>query len=97
MGCSQSSPELIPNFDAPGQSQDVYDLLLSFGLQKKQIDKIYSIFVGMDADSSGQIGRIEMYAYFGLEDNGLHRKLFGFFDEDDSGQLNFAEFGVSIR
>ena len=75
MGCGQSVPELVPNLNVPGQSQDVYDIFLSFGLQKKQIDKIYSIFVAMDADSSGQINRGEMYAYFNLDENALNQKL----------------------
>jgi len=35
-----------------------------------------------------------MYAYFGLDDSTLSQKLFSFFDEDNSGELNFAEFGV---
>ncbi len=97
MGCGQSSPQFVPNLDVPGQNQDVYDLFLSFGLKKKQIDRIYSIFVEIDADSSGQINRSEMYAYFNLDENALNQKIFGFFDADDSGLLNFAEFGVSLR
>jgi len=43
--------------DVPGQSQDVYDLMLSFGLTKADINKIFSIFAENDADSSGQINR----------------------------------------
>ena len=46
-----------PNLDAPGQSQDVYDLMISLGLTKADINKMYSIFAEIDADSSGQINR----------------------------------------
>ena len=38
----------------------------------------------------------EMLSFFNLELNDLHRKLFRYFDEDDSGQLNFAEFTCTI-
>ena len=38
----------------------------------------------------------EMLSYFRLELNPLHRKLFQYFDEDGSEQLNFAEFTCTV-
>ena len=43
-----------------------------------------------------QIDMSEMFSYFRLEDNILHRKLFSYFDEDGSGYLNFAEFTCTL-
>ena len=52
--------------------------------------------VPLVSNTSLQIDMKEMFQYFHLEDHSLHRKLFSYFDEDESGHLNFAEFACTL-
>jgi Ca2+-binding EF-hand superfamily protein len=96
MGCSSSTIIFTPNTTFPGQDDETLSLLLSIRVTKNYIDKFYTEFVNMDRDNSGMIIYSEMLAHFDMEDNTLNRKVFSFFDCDDSGQLNFLEFSVMI-
>ena len=94
MGCGSSTIIFTPNETFPGQNDETLSMLLSIGIKKIYIDKFYTEFVNMDRDNSGMIIYSEMLTHLDMEDNTLNRKVFSFFDCDNSGQLNFLEFSV---
>ena len=54
MGCEQSIA-FVPNTDAPGQTEDMVQVLKTLGFKSRDVDKIYEVFTKMDFDDSGII------------------------------------------
>lgn len=95
--CGSRYHNFVPNTEFPGQDQQVYEIMKdTLHLQDHEINKLFHYYCLIDKDLSGEIDMSEMFSYFRLEDNILHRKLFSYFDEDGSGYLNFAEFTCTL-
>ena len=56
----------------------------------------YTIFYDIDSDGSNFVACSELLHYFEIEDTKFEHKLFGLFDEDASGEINFMEFVCSM-
>lgn len=65
-------------------------------LTEKDVGKIYKIFRKIDKDNSGTIQILEMLNYFDIDRNRFTERVFGIFDEDGSGQIDFREFTISL-
>lgn len=94
--CGSSIITFQPNTKFPGQDEQVTGILRELGFSMEDISKLYTAFVKIDKDFSGEINMEEMLSYFKLEITPLTRRLFRYFDEDGSGQLNFAEFACTV-
>lgn len=57
--------------------------MLELGLTEPDIDLLYTAFWDMDADSSGTIQPIELFAYFEVESTKFERGVFCLFDEGE--------------
>jgi hypothetical protein len=74
----------------------VYEELLDMGFKTDQINDIYSIFASMDVDHTHMINQEEFLFKFGLEPTPFIRRVFKVMDMDNSGELNFIEFIISM-
>ena len=89
------SRQFIPTEGVTGQDKVARDILLKF-LTKRQIDKMWGCYCEIDVDQSGSIRDDEFRAFFKLEKGAFNSKLFGCFDADHSGYLNFFEFTCAV-
>lgn len=87
--------EFVPSEGVTGQDEVAYEILLKI-ISKKQVDKMWSCYCEIDADQSGSIRDDEFRAFFKLEKGAFNQKLFGCFDADHSGYLNFFEFTCAV-
>lgn len=72
----------------------VFDQLM---LSPSELNKFYEAYLDIDADGSGFIRADEFRAYFKIEGTRFNNKLFGTFDADGNGYLNFMEFVAAVR
>lgn len=96
MGCIGSTVKFVIDTDFPGQDYLAQEIFDNLRLTSKEIDKLFTVFRWLDKDLSGSINSKEMMSKFGLRGSSLDLKLFQFFDEDGSGELNFMEFVMSM-
>jgi Ca2+-binding EF-hand superfamily protein len=90
MGCGSSQ--------APYEiSQLESDLFRELKLSKQEVDKLLKVFNEIDLDGSGMIRMDELFGTCRIEETNCNKKIFGMFDGDDSGTLNFSEFGESVE
>jgi Ca2+-binding EF-hand superfamily protein len=87
--------EFRPNEKVPGQDKVAYDILLRV-FKQEDINKFWKAYCDLDMDNSGFIKGDEFRAYFKIEKTKFNEKLFGMFDTDGSGYLNFFEFACSL-
>jgi len=94
MGCTVA---VHIEFDPVDAVEDqMFKEFLRMGFEKEEIDDLYTIFIGMDADNSHQISRDEFLRGMSVEPTPFMRKVFSIMDMDDSGELNFLEFVCSV-
>lgn len=65
-------------------------------LKTGEINKLYEAFLDMDADGCGFVRADEFRSYFKIEATRFNDKLFGSFDADGNGFLNFMEFVAAV-
>ena len=65
-------------------------------LTQSDLNLLFNAFCDIDADDSGVIRSDELFAYLCIESTQFNKKLFAFFDEKQTGYLNFLEFVVVI-
>ena len=68
----------------------------SLRLRGESLKKMYEVFVSMDVDASGDISVKEFFRYLGIKRTSFAKRTFCLFDYDDSGELDFREFVVSL-
>jgi Ca2+-binding EF-hand superfamily protein len=81
MGCTASRRPFVVNSKVEGQDQAALNVLTELGLSQRDIDLLYTAFWDMDADSSGTIQPIELFAYFEVESATFEKGVFCLFDE----------------
>lgn len=65
-------------------------------IEEADVHKLHQAFVKVDADASLSISLAEFFDFFGLTYSQFGKRCFAIFDEDDSGELDFREFVVSL-
>lgn len=90
MGCgsSQAPPYEICQLES--------DLFRELKLSKQEVHRLLKLFTDIDLDGSGMMRMDELFATCRIEETNCNKKIFGMFDSDDSGTLNFSEFGESF-
>ena len=71
-------------------------LFLSLGLTPYDITQLHKKFRFIDTDDSGSIQLIELLNYLDVERTNYTEKVFGMFDIDKSGSVDFPEFAVGL-
>jgi Ca2+-binding EF-hand superfamily protein len=90
MGCGSGRP-------AYEISQLESSLFRELRLTQGEVDKLLKSFNEIDLDGSGMIRMDELFGSCRIEETNCNRKIFGMFDSDNSGTLNFSEFGKLCR
>lgn len=95
------SPVTPPQLMGCGESRAAYEispleteLFRELRLSKQEVDKFLSAFNEIDLDGSGMIRMDELFGSCRIEESHCNKKIFGMFDSDNSGTLNFSEFGT---
>jgi Ca2+-binding EF-hand superfamily protein len=86
----------VVNDSIPGQDHLSAETFQKLLLTESEVDKFYTAFCDIDADSSGFIRGDEFRAYFKIEKTSFNNKIFVSFDSDGNGYLNFMEFVCSV-
>lgn len=60
------------------------------------VDKLYHHFMRMDKDGNGVIDRQDLMNVPSIAENPLAGRLLDLFDEDESGDINFADFVTGL-
>jgi hypothetical protein len=74
----------------------MYKEFMYLGFTHKSVSELYSFFVSMDQDMSGQISLKEFLNAVQIEPSPFINSIFGVMDLDGSGELNFMEFVCSM-
>jgi Ca2+-binding EF-hand superfamily protein len=86
MGCGPGRP-------AYEISELESSLFRELRLTSAEVDKLLNAFSEIDLDGSGMIRMDELFGSCRIEETNCNKKIFGIFDGDNSGTLNFSEFG----
>jgi Ca2+-binding EF-hand superfamily protein len=89
-GCGSSNFSMNPA--DPSSDLLAMSIFKELGLSNRQIRKLHNIFVDIDLNQSGYLRRDEFFAAFHLEDTRCNEEIFGSFDIENKGKLNFCEF-----
>lgn len=81
MGCMASKRPFVVNSLVEGQDQAALNVMTELGLSQRDIDLLYTAFWDMDADSSGTVQPVELFAYFEVESTHFENGVFCLFDE----------------
>jgi Ca2+-binding EF-hand superfamily protein len=65
-------------------------------LTKSEINKIYNVFLDIDLDKSGLVGREEFFAMFHVEATPFNKRVFRSCDKNSSHSVNFCEFVIAM-
>lgn len=71
-------------------------LFVSLGMTSYEISKLYRAFRRIDKDKSGTIQLLELLNHLDIEHTSYSERVFGMFDIDESGEIDFAEFAVGL-
>lgn len=96
MGQCFAHTKYVVNDNVQGQGRVAAEVFYKLGIEGRELDLLYSAFCDIDVDESGTIRKAEFYAYFKINQSKLYDKIFGMFDVDGSGMLNFMEFVCSM-
>jgi len=95
--CGKSNATLIGEFyrDNP-QYRDFEASFDALKLSGKSLRALHETFENMDFDCSGEISIKEFFRYLGVRRTAFSKRCFCLFDYDNSGELDFREFVVSL-
>jgi Ca2+-binding EF-hand superfamily protein len=70
--------------------------LIALALTEKAVEKFWKIYRKIDLDGSGSIEIKEMLVHFDIDRTKFTKRVFGIFDEDNSGYIDLREFILSL-
>ena len=93
-----SKPQFIfvPNDTVPGQDEAAMLDFKKLQIPVDDINRLFSCFLEIDTDGSGEISLDEFYAFFKLKRSVFSDMAFGLMDEDKSGEIDFREFILTL-
>ena len=80
----------------PGQGQDAIDTFAQLCIDDETINLLYTKFMEIDVDRSGEIDLEEFYQFFNIDRTPFGDRCFAIMDEDGSGRVDFREFTVCV-
>ena len=79
-----------------GVDQDTIDQLEKLKLDEQDINMLYTVFAEIDVDASATVSREEFYDFFQCEQDEFTDAVFRVLDVDNSGQVDFREFSLTL-
>ena len=80
----------------PAPSDRMMDIRKKYRLKKRELKKLYKIFMSIDKDASDSIDVAEFLSWVHQPKNGFTCGLFKLIDADSDNKLDFAEFVHAI-
>jgi hypothetical protein len=68
----------------------------ALGISEADCGKLYGLFQTIDSDASGSIEILELLMFLDVERTPFTKRIFSMFDDDNSGEIDFREFVLSI-
>lgn len=93
MGCGSSA---FDNAMRDPEFRQNIKLFHAMRLSNSEIRRLFKVFCKVDFDGSGSIGLPELLAHIDLPRTAFTEKIFSVFDEDNSGEIDFKEFVLSV-
>ena len=72
------------------------ELFIILRLTHRDIDKLLTQFHIIDADNSYTVSLHELINHLGMENTSYAKRVFGMFDTDGSGTVDFGEFVAAL-
>ncbi len=86
----------IVDASKPGQGEDAVQTFRKLKIRDDDVNHLFSKFLEIDKDFSGEIDLDEFYRYFKLSRTPFADRVFSIMDEDGSGEIDFREFVIAI-
>ncbi|GMH62491.1 hypothetical protein TrRE_jg6128 [Triparma retinervis] len=86
----------VPNDTVPGQDDSAMLDFKRLQVSPDDINRLFSCFLEIDTDGSGEINLDEFYAHFKLSRSIFSDMAFSLMDEDKSGEIDFREFVLTL-
>ena len=86
----------VPNDTVPGQDDSAMLDFKKLDVSPDDINRLFSCFLEIDTDGSGEINLDEFYAHFKLKRSIFSDMAFSLMDEDKSGEIDFREFVLTL-
>jgi len=84
------------NPNIPGQGHEAKESFEKLRLTTGDVNKLYSVFMALDADGSGDIDLNEFYQFFRVAASPFMDRVFTLLDADGSGEIDFMEFVLCL-
>ena len=68
----------------------------ALALTEQAVEKFWKIYKKVDLDESGSIEIKEMLVHFDIDRTKFTKRVFGVFDEDNSGEIDLREFILAL-
>lgn len=88
--------EFVMNSAVPGCDANAVHVFNELGLTKSEVTKIYNVFLDIDLNKSGQVGREEFFAMIRVEATPFNKRVFRSCDKNGSHSVNFCEFVIAM-
>mmetsp|Transcript_1741 Transcript_1741/g.2724 ORF Transcript_1741/g.2724 Transcript_1741/m.2724 type:complete len:509 (-) Transcript_1741:189-1715(-) len=95
MGCGPSTKYDNIYLTVPKVRQYIGDFN-ALGISERDVGRLYGLFTVIDSDGSGCIEIIELLMFLDVERTRFTKRIFSMFDDDNSGEIDFREFVLSI-
>ena len=86
----------VPNQTVPGQDDSALEEFLKLNISADDINRLYTCFLEIDRDGSGEISLDEFYSHFRIQRSKFADMSFSLLDEDGSGEIDFREFILTL-
>jgi len=86
----------VTNDTIPGQDEAALMDFKKLRLRSDDIDRLFSCFLEIDTDGSGEISLDEFYNHFELKRSIFSDMAFSMMDQDKSGEIDFREFVLTL-
>ncbi len=86
----------VPNDTVPGQDEGAMLDFKKLNLRVDDINRLFTCFLEIDTDGSGEISLDEFYDHFKLNRSVFSDMCFSLMDEDKSGEIDFREFILTL-
>ena len=96
--CARKEDQFVfgVNENISGQGHEAEESFEKLRLTSGDVNKLYSCFMVLDADGSGEIDLPEFYGFFKMVPSPFADRVFTLLDADGSGEIDFMEFVLCL-
>ncbi len=83
-------------YDEEPSLESMRPVFESLQLSPKDVGRLFHMFCTFDADRSGLVNTHELFATLAKDSVNFRDRVFALFDEDNSGQIDFREYVLTL-